>query len=657
MASTTTETSPLPEVPGPSAFGLAAVEPMMPTARQRYWPAGRGARTVFVAAVVAMLACLGYLIAIRYGQMFFEFSADGDQPQAVWHYWRYRVSGAFPPGQLMTDYAFAMHAPPGWWLMMASLSTFTSPLVAAKVLNLVAYVGTHVVIWAAVSRRSNAFVGLAAAFLLMRNVDFSAIIAGGYARSFGPMLTLAFLGAFMVNAHRLVLVILVVQAALYPSVVIPCGICYGLYTVVAGPMPQRLRRMAGMFVAGLLIIAFGKFQDLRAPPWWGGLVTLEEALEMPAWQAGGRVSEAPLRPASMEMSRNVQRAFRTVGQVPLPGAGGFIARHAYLPVLGPIVLGIATLPLLAWWRRRRAARAGQPAASARLVDPFPWQVVLLFCGAFIAYWLARFLAFKLYLPYRPLQHVWAYCFYAGIPLLTWSLARNLIKNTSVATVVAVSLAVVPVVLFFGNGNEAGPANYGRYDSNAKLYRWIQKQPVGKMFAGEFGFVDKTPLFTWHQSYVTKNLAHPFRKGYYGECERRIRLMYEALYATDLQAAVAFAQAEGVDYFIVRRSTFTELDTRLFQPVKRDLAATFKNAKKKGFALASPPQRAIVFRDRDTRVLSVARLAEYVATLPPAAAAAGAVDGADASTGDGATKDGATDAANDGDDREDREADL
>ena len=625
----TTEPPPSPPAPAPGW------SPPTTSLRARFWPDTRAARVVFVVLALAFLAFLVRLIALRYAGMFHEFSADGDQPQAVWHYWRYNKAGAFPPGHLTTDYAFVMHAPPGWWLMMAPLSTLMSPLTAAKVINLVAFVGTHFVIWAAVARRSNAFVGLAAAFLLARNADFSAIIAGGYARSFGPMLTLAFLGAFWAGSHRLVLVVLVVQAALYPSVVIPCGFAYGVYTVVKGPMPLRLRRMGGMFIAGLLIIAFGKFQDLRSPAWWGELVTLKEAMTMPAWQSGGRVPEAPLRPAIVEIERNLERGFRTYGQVPLPAVGKWVEQQDYVVVFGAILAGMAAVPLL-WWRARRR---GQD-----FVDAFPWQLPAVFFAALVAYFLARFLAFKLYLPYRPLQHVWSYCFYAGIPLLAWCLARNTIRNTAAATVVAVVVAVGPIVLLFGNGNDPGPANYGSNASNAKLYRWMQKQPIEAIFGGEVSFIDKTPLFTWHRSYITKNLAHPFRRGYYDECERRIRRMYEAMYATNLQAVVDFAQAEQVDFLIVRNATFDDVDSRLFQPVKRDMTRVFKRNKKAGFALKTVPKETVVFRDRGIFIIDMKKLAvavkngagaprplgpEPLTPPPPTDAKEGADDAADA----------------------------
>jgi hypothetical protein len=600
-----TEAAAPPAEPAAPSTSTSTTNAATSSTRGRYFPTTRWARVLFVLLATALFGYLVALVYVRYQLMFDRWTADGDQPQAVWHYWRYHISGAFPPGQLLTDYAYAMHAPPGWWLMMASLSTFFEPLNAAKILNVVAFVGTHFVIYFAVARRSNPFIGLAAAFLLMRNVDFSAIIAGGYARSFGPMLTLMFLGAFMVQAHRLVLVILVVQAALYPSVVLPCGLVYGVYVVVKGPMPQRLRRMAGMFVAGLLIIGFGKSQDIAAPKWWGSLVTLEEALQMPAWKSGGRVSEAPLKPAPLEMRRNVERAFRAVGTAPLSDLVPGLRDEADTAVL-IVALGIAGTPVL-WFTRRRK--------NKDIEDPFPWQIPALFLGALAAYFLARHLAFKLYLPYRPLQHVWAYCFYAGVPLLAWTYARNLIQREAVATAVAFAVAVVPVGLVFGLGNDTGPGNYTRYGGNAKLYEWIRKQPIDAVFAGEFGYVDKTPLFAHHTSYVTKNLAHPFRKGYYNECERRIRLMYQALYATKLDDVVAFAEREDVDFLIVRDKTFSSLDERLFEPVKRDMAKVFKANKAKGFALAKAPKSSVVFNNAGVRVISIAKLKAALANAP------------------------------------------
>ena len=93
-------------------------------------------RAWMVARVVGTLLFAAYFIkvmSLRMHGAWGPWAADGDQPQAVWHYWRYRIAGALPPGNLVTDYAFVMHAPPAWWAMMAGLSSFMDPLVAAKI--------------------------------------------------------------------------------------------------------------------------------------------------------------------------------------------------------------------------------------------------------------------------------------------------------------------------------------------------------------------------------------------------------------------------------------------------------------------------------------------------------------------------------------------
>lgn len=562
-----------------------------------------------VAAVVCGLLLTGYIVAtlrLRLAGILQPWTADGDQAQAVWQYWRYHISGLFPPGDFLTDYAFKMHAPPVWWAMMASGSLFFEPVTVAKFWNIIAYVSTVIVTIIAIGRRSNVFVGMAAAFLLARNLDFSTIIAGGYARSFGPMLTMLFLGVFIAGRHRLALGVLVFQAAFYPSVVIPCGIAYGLYTVVAGPMPLRLRRMAGMFVAGLLIIALGKSQDIGAPEWWGPLVTLEEAEKSPVWGPGGRITEAPLRPISTELPRHLSRAWRVSGDVVDQDITNTIGRHMPEVPLGLLLLGVGGFLVLVFWRYRR---------GEAVIDPFPWQIPMLIAAAVLAYLLARQLAFRLYLPYRPLQHVLPYLFYATMALLPWALLVNLMpRRRTLATVLACAIAIVPNVVLFGDGLEKGPTTYANYSWNKNLYERLRRLPKNVMVAGDFISTSSAPLFGHVLVYVNRNLAHPFRLGFWAEAERRILESYTALYATSLDEIVDFGQREKIDYLLWQTVTLKQPDKRLFRPVKQPLDAMFKKNKAIGFALEKElPKEAIAFRDRDTVLLDLKKLAALKAS--------------------------------------------
>jgi hypothetical protein len=598
------------EPPSPPPFSALRVETSewMPTKL-----AGR------IAAVACFLVLCSYCVATmsqRLAGFFDPWSADGDQAQAVWQYWRYHVAGLFPPGDFLTDYAFKMHAPPVWWALMASGSIFFEPVVVAKFWNVVAYVATLAVTVVGIGRRSNVFVGMAAAFLLARNVDFSTIIAGGYARSFGPMLTMLFLGVFLSGRHRLALAVLVFQAALYPSVVIPCGIAYGIYTVVAGPMPLRLRRMAGMFVAGLLIIVLGKSQDIGAPAWWGPLVTLEEASTMEVWGPGGRVPETPLRPMSMELEKNLSRAWRVSGHVINDDLTSTMRQRLPELPLALCAVGLVAFMLVAIRRHRR---------GEAVIDPFPWQVPLLIASALVAYVLARQLAFRLYLPYRPLQHVWPYALYATMALLPWAVCVNLLpRRRGLATALTVAIVVLPQVMVWGDGLERGPTTYVSYRWNSNLYRELRALPLNVMVAGDFTNTSSAPLFGHVRVFVNKNLAHPFRLGFWAEAERRILATYQALYATSLDEVLAFAEREKIDYLVWQKAIHQRPEKRLFRPVKKPLDALFHAHKRVGFVLARPlPAEAIAFQDADTVLLDLKKLA--------ALKAAGALSSLPAST--------------------------
>lgn len=576
------------------------VDERTPTARERMWPQGVPLRFVTVASVLASIAYVVATFIVRLPAIFDRWAADGDQAQAVWHYWRYHIDGAIPAGDLLTDYAFVMHAPPMWWALMAGLSHIFEPLMSAKILHVVAYFLTPAVAWLLVARRSAHVLGAAAAFLVVRSVDYHLIIAGGYARSFGPFLTLLFLWLFLERKHVATLAVLVLQAAFYPSVVIPCGIAYGTYTVVAGPMAERKKRMLGMFVAGLLIIGLGKSQDLRAPEWWGHLVSEAEALEMPAWGPGGRISEAPLRPVRLEVSRNLLRAFQTSGEPWLPQAGTAFARHPAM-VSGAVIAALAVAGILGHRRSRKRNES---------VDPLPWETLLLAASAFIAYFLARQMAFKLYLPYRALQHVLPYVIDVGIPLWLWAVVvRWFPRRRGFAAIGLSAFIIVSATSLWGDGLVIGGRTYLSFKHNRKLYTFLRTLPNDVVLGGDFTHTATIPLFGAHQVYINKNLTHPFRRGYYAECERRILRMYQALYASSLEEVVAFGREEDVQYLVYRpKHFFQQKDQRLFQPVRRELDRLWEERRASGgFALANPPASAVVFRDGDQVVVKIEAL--------------------------------------------------
>lgn len=564
--------------------------------------------------LLGVAAFVVYTLAVLFHRgagMLDEFSADPDQPQAVWQYWRYRIPGAIPPGNPLTDYAFSMHAPGAWWLMMATLSTFVQPLTAAKILFVVAWLGAVVAVVVGVGAKTrNVFIGLAAGLLLVRNADFTVLIAGGYARSFGPLLTIAFVGAFLNERHRLCLAILVVQSVLYPSTVIACGLAYGAYVVLAGPMRARLQRCAGMFVAGVVILLLARVHEGRVPKEWGPIVTYEESTKMVAWGPQGRQPDVPMSRPRGDFHRNVRRAFKADPPMLLsPAAAEKYRVVVPLTIAGAGLLVVAIDRVVRSVRRRRGAVVADAPADAR----FPWQLLVVLAGTIAGYFLARALAWRLYYPYRILTHNWPYLLYIALPLVAYTATRALLPaRRGAATALAVLLAVAPVFVVSGPGFGATGRTYRSAAGAAGLWRAIRKLPLDSMIACDRPLCDVLSVYTARPVYANRALTHAYRKGYYELSERRLLAMLRAVYATRIEDVVQFARAEGVTHFAYSMRSFQEPDGRLFEPVRKQALRWFEAGKTAGFALANPPPSAVLHRKGRYVLVDVDKLAASIA---------------------------------------------
>jgi len=335
----------------------------------------RRSRAWLVAAIVCGIALVIFYVWVmqyRFANAETPYALHGDQQQSIGHYWRYKVEGSFPKGHLISDYAETYHSPPLWWPVMAPLSAILGPLTAAKLLGLVAYALFAVTTALVVSARTTWALGFLTAIVALRNPpDAVEQITGGMARSMSPALLLLFMFALMQRRHRLALGVLVLQAGIYPSIVIPCGLTYGAYCVLSGPtMRDRLRRCAGMFVTGLVIIVFGLYQNLAAPEWWGKPVTYEEAAKMTAWHVGGRFPEVPHRDLWPVVEYNLTRTYKALGAAPMPDAAvKYVGRHMNevfigLPLTVTLLGGLGGGARLLWRRRRRRALSAVPAPPA-----------------------------------------------------------------------------------------------------------------------------------------------------------------------------------------------------------------------------------------------------------------------------------------------------
>jgi hypothetical protein len=244
-------------------------------------------------------------------------------------------------------------------------------------------------------------------------------------------------------------------------------------------------------------------------------------------------------------------------------------------------------------------------------EELPWQLLALALGALGAFALARLIAYRLYLPYRVLTHVIPYVLYVATPLIAWSAARALLKDRrAFAVVVAIAIAAVPVVAARGTGLSENGRSYQSYQSDRKLWTFLRTLPHDATFACSRYYCDYIGVFSYRRAYATKNLAHPFRRGYYDETERRILENNKALYANTFEEVLAFAEREKVDYFVYSDNAFAAPDKRYFEPVRKKVKQIYAAQKSGGFALAKPPAEAVVWARKGVYVVDLKKLSAY-----------------------------------------------
>jgi hypothetical protein len=555
---------------------------------------GRRDRPILVGGTAVVVSYVFVVCVMRFWRAFDPYVAETDWKQWVWQYWRYHVDGAFPPGHLLTDYAFAVQ-PVLFWAPMAALSTVFTPVVAANLLNFVAVALAVGAIYVAVRSRTNHWMGLAAAALLVRDSAYFRVTAGGYPRTFGPTLTLLFLAAWLTGRHRATCVVLVVVAALYPSVVVPCGLAYGLWTTVEAVKTKRWRPFVELCVAGVGVVFFGLLQNTQAPDWYGSVVTLKDAVDMPALGPRGRFPWLPLDPIVAKTWSYALQPFVVNGHTLLKPLTDWSASHDYVLSLAPLVVALGVVA----WKRQ----------------PFPLQIPLLVACAVLGFVAARELAFRLYLPRRVVQHTIPYVVATALPIAAYLAARALAPAR--ATAAALLVVVLPVFVFSGSGLAIGEG-YRSYRKDQRLYRWIERNtPIDAQLAGDMKVLDELPLFSVRQVYVNWKMAHPVRKGYYQENEDRILAMYRAFYAANVDEILDFAQKADVDYFVVDRALYErpQPGETLFAPIDRPVKAMFEANKSRGFALNPAPADAVVFTHDRYDVVDVAKLAAFRGRWP------------------------------------------
>ncbi|MBO0350932.1 hypothetical protein J0895_18040 [Phormidium pseudopriestleyi FRX01] len=182
-------------------------------------------------------------------------------------------------------------------------------------------------------------------------------------------------------------------------------------------------------------------------------------------------------------------------------------------------------------------------------------------AAFVMFFAAHILLFKLHLPSRYTQHslrmVMAWSAAIAITILLdalWRWGQSVPKKMT-AGIISVVLAIV--FLFYPQlaMNNFPWTSYERGEQ-PELYAFLQQQPSDILIASLSEKANNLPTFAHRSVLAAREYAIPYHWGYYQVFRTRLQRMIQAQYSPNLPDVVAFLQEYEVDWWLIEKGAFT-----------------------------------------------------------------------------------------------------
>jgi hypothetical protein len=496
--------------------------------------------------------------------------------------WRYHGTGLFPH-DLLVDFA-AVYYPPGVKLVYWIGTLFANPHWISK---LVPFALGAVVIWQtyALGRALGGRVLGAAAVVLLFHCHFVwGRIVGLNARAFGFPLMISFLRYTVEKRERPALGILLAETFFYPSTFLICAPAYGATLLWPWRLDRRWLRFLGVVAAGLIVLAL---TALRVDPRIGHPILLSELATL---QQRGIVGTWPLPPAADVMWQAVRTSlhddYGVIRWLP--------AKLAWRENGTPLAIAAAALALLLLRRWRTLRRV-------------PIVLPAMFAGSIVAFALAQWLPYRLYIPERMLQYAWPPVLIFGFLLLAYLAFSTLTERW--AGVLAALVVCGLELFFYGDGftRDINVHDWKRRDD--AVVQFIATLPKDVMVAAPFDTSSSIQTFARRQVLFSSILNTPIHYPIALELERRIQEFYVAYYARDLAPVRAMMAADHVDYVVADARDFgPEASKRAEYLMWTSLARMLiARGPADQMLFAHPPPQAVVFRSGPVTVIDLHKL--------------------------------------------------
>ncbi|MGG6268580.1 hypothetical protein ACQ4M3_29480 [Leptolyngbya sp. AN03gr2] len=454
-----------------------------------------------------------------------EYVVQDDAREYV--FWMQRfIDPSLLPNDLIAQY-FRSITPPGYAAIYQLMAMFgIEPLWFSKVLpvglGLIATLYSFAICLRLFPIPIAAFTST---LLLNQSLWFRDDLSSATPRSFVTPLFLAFLYALIRNQRSSLIVVLILQALIYPPLVFITLILLSLklWHWESGKLrfQANLTVFIGIGLSAIALIPYALSSAEFAP-----LITRSQALTIPELYPGGR------------------HPFFN----PNPWKFWLIGEHSGIipPLMPPLIWLGLLLPTLMRYRSRFPLV--QRINDRISVLP---KIIWVSLGLYTA---AHLLLLRLFFPTRYTTHSFriVLAIAAGIvfTLLLDAAFRSTVTKLSLVLVLGIVLLLYPQV------SSSFPSTNYRVSNNAALYQFLRSQPKDTLVATLSDEANNISTFAQRSVLFSREHSLPFHLGYYNQIRQRIIDVMQAQYSSDLTLAKSAIDQYQIKFWLLENTTFT-----------------------------------------------------------------------------------------------------
>lgn len=456
-----------------------------------------------------------------------EYVVQDDAREYV--FWMQRFTDpSLLPNDLIAEY-FKSITPLGYAALYQLMAMFgIEPLWLSKVLplglGLIATIYSFAICLRLLPFPIAAFIST---LILNQSLWFRDDLSSATPRAFVTPLFLAFLYALIRNHRSSLMIILILQALIYPPLVFItiALLLLRLWRWESGKLRFRAEPLVfvGIGLSAIALIPYALSSAEFAP-----LITRSQALTMPELYPGGR-----------------HPFFH-----PNPWHFWLIGEHSGIvpPLMPPLIWLGLLLPILMRYRSRFPLI--QQINDRISVLP---QIVYVSLGLFVA---AHLLLLRLFFPTRYTIHSFRIVLAISAGIVITVLIDSIFRASHNLARLSLLLIVTIVLLFYPQFSRGFPSSNFRVSNNAALYQFLRSQPKDTLIATLSDEANNIATFAQRSVLFSKEHSLPFHLGYYNQIRQRIIDVMQAQYSSDLTLAKSAIDQYQIKFWLLENTTFT-----------------------------------------------------------------------------------------------------